>query len=78
MKKLFLALKLNKIRKQMNLDKLKKTELWVAALSALLISILTQADVDPVLAEKVTLSIAGIASTYILGRSAAKFGKDQS
>lgn len=76
--KLATAARLNKIRKTMNLTKLNKSELWIAVFSSTLIAILTQLEIDPALAEKVTLSIAGIAASYIAGRSVAKAGQDQS
>lgn len=77
-KKIAIAAQLNRIRKNMNLSKLNKSELWIAVFSSALIAILTQLEIDPALAEKVTLSLAGIAASYIAGRSVAKAGQDQS
>lgn len=55
------------------IDKLKKTELWIAVLSTAAITLLTQLGLDPELAAKI---IGGIGMTYIGGRSIAKAGQD--
>ena len=63
---------LNKARKQMNLSKLNKSELWVTVVSTALLTILTQIDVDPELARNLIASITVIASSYIGSRGYAK------
>lgn len=55
------------------IEKLKKTELWVAVLSSALIALLTQLGMDPDLAGKL---IGGIGIAYVGSRGLAKAGQD--
>lgn len=73
-KKIKLVNLLNKARKDIMWEKLKKTELWIAVLSSALLTLLTQVGLEPEMAAKL---IAMISATYVGSRGLAKVGRDK-
>ena len=74
--KVKLGLLLKKINKQAMWEKLNKSELWVTAGGVFLLSLLTQIEVDPELANKIIGSLTVMVTGYVASRGLAKAGKD--